>query len=223
MAAIFSGGGTEDQLEAIKKREGRFWFAILGLSALLLASQLSNLRLTATIGEAVDKRQTLVIPGAAGGVYAPGLTQLNVANAARYVMGLGVNLTAANAKERLAELEKYCAADFLAKFQAEEARLLKEITAQTQSRALQADRGDTLAVDDKQNYTYTVTGPWEIKSGSLLMSAFRHRFTIRFSVGNPDRENPYGIQLHAFDVVPVDDASGRRGAAEAAPIGAGQG
>jgi hypothetical protein len=211
MAAILSGGRTEDQLEAIKKREGRFWLAILGLSALLLTSQLSNMRLTAIIGEVVDKRQTLVIPGAASGVYAPGLTQFNVANAARYVLGLGANLTAANAKERLAELERYCAADFLAKFQVEEARLLKEITSQTQSRALQPDRGETLTVDDKQHYTYTVTGPWEIKSGSLLMSALRHRFTIRFSVGNPDRENPYGIQLHAFDVVPGNGPRLRRG------------
>jgi len=211
----------DDQLAAIKKVFGIGVVVVIVLGALLLACLVSTVQLAAKIGEVAKTRSVYVIPGAAEGVYAPGLTEYNVRNAARYLLGLGANLTPANAEERLAELEKYCMSDYVPAFQAEKIRSLKEIQSQTQSRALQPDRGDSLTVDEKKIYTYAASGTWEIKSGSLLMSALRHRFTLRFFVGNADRGNPYGIQLLSFDVAPLDDP-GRRDAAHAATLPAHQ-
>ncbi len=201
----------EDSFASIKKAVGGGLIVLIILALLLLASIVTNLRLATQIASVADRRPIYVIPGAAEGVYAPGLTKYNVENAARYVLTLGVNLTAANAKDRLDELEKYCSPDFRPKFRLEKARLLKEIQDQNQSRAVQPERGDELTIDDKKIYTYSMRGAWEIKSGSLLMSEVRHQFTIRFSVGNVDEGNPYGIQLHAFDVAPVTHAASGRG------------
>ena len=218
MAGMEAVPPLEDQLGAVKKREGRYWIVISVLGLALAASQISQLHLTAKVAEVADRRPIYVVPGAAEGVYAPGLTKYNVANAARYLLGLGANLTAANAADRLAELERYCTPEFLPRFKAESVKRLKEIQGQTQSRALQPDRGDSLSVDARGLYTYTVSGVWEIKSGSLLMSEFRHRFQMRFSVGHADQGNPYGVQLQAFDVVQLDEGSGPAGAADTATV-----
>jgi len=191
---------------------------LLILGVLLIGSIVTNVNLASRVVDVADRRPIYIVPGAAEGVYAPGLTKYNVANAARYVISLGSNLTATNAKERLAELEKYCAPEFLPKFRVEKDRLLKEIQMQQQSRALQPDVGDTLSVDPKKLYTYSLTGAWEIKSGSLLMSQVKHQFTIRFLVGNADEGNPYGIQLYAFDVTPIDGNDRRSGSHETSAL-----
>ncbi len=207
---------TEDLLASTKKAIGVGVIVLIALGLLLLVSIFTNVNLASRVAEVADKRPIYIVPGAAEGVYAPGLTKYNVTNAARYILSLGTNLTATNAKDRLDELEKYCAPDFLPKFRVEKARLLKEIQMQSQSRAVQPEQGDELTVDAQKMYTYSMSGAWEIKSGSLLMSALKHQFTILFSVGNADKGNPYGIQLHGFDATPFDDKN-RRGVSNEAP------
>lgn len=203
----------EDSLASIKKAVGVGIIALIVLVLLLIAAIVTNLRLASQIASVANEHPIFVIPGAAEGVYAPGLTKYNVENAARYVVSLGATLTSANAKDRLAELEKYCSPEFQPKFRLEKARLLKEIQDQNQSRSVQPDpeTGDALTVDKKKVYTYSMRGAWEIRSGSILMSNIRHEFTIRFTVGNVSKGNPYGIQLQAFDFVPVATTASRRG------------
>jgi len=191
---------------------------LIALGVLLLISIFTNVNLASRIADVANKRPIYVVPGAVKGVYAPGLADYNVANAARYLLSLGSTLTVSNAKARLDELETYCSPEFLPKFRVEKARLLKEIQMQQQSRAVQSDGGDTLSIDKKKMYTFTLTGAWEIRSGSLLMSQVTHRFTILFSVGNADEGNPYGIQLYGFDATPIDGKDRRSGSNETSAL-----
>ena len=140
-----------------------------------------------------------VVPGAAAGVYAPGVTEMNVLNAIRYVQSLGANLTPATARKRLDELEAYCAPEFITNFRIEKVRRVEEIISQQQSRSFVRDSDETFTRDANGVYTYKVTGPWEFRSGSVVMSNYRHEFIIRFTIGTPDKGNPYGTQLLAFD------------------------
>lgn len=218
MAAILP---LDDQLAVIKKLIGALLILSLVLALLVALALASNLRLAGRVSEVAAQQRIFVIPGAAEGVYAPGLTEHNLRNAARYLTSLFANLTPANAAGRLEELEGRCSPAFLPKFQAEQARLAKEIADQMQSRALQPDPGETLNRDAQGRYTYSVSGVWEIRSGSLAMSALPHRFTLVFAVGNADKERPDGIELHGIDVTPLAESGGSAGAADAAPLRAG--
>ena len=177
-----------------------------------------NSRLAYQFHDLAMNQPIRVVPGAAAGVYAPGLTNENVLNAIRYVQQLGANITTATVKSRLEELERFCSPSFLPKFRAERDKRLEEIGQQSQSRLFVRDGDEGLVRDDKQIYHYTVTGPWEIRSSSVLMSEIRHQFHLQFIVGTPDKENPYGIQLLGYDVVQLD-SSKRNGIADASGRG----
>lgn len=216
-----------DELVLIKWRLGVQTALIAALAAALVLAVFITSRLGfALLGisqrfERLAESQPIrVVPGAAAGVYAPGITEHNVLNAIRYVAGLGTNLTSATARARLDELERYCAPPFLSTFQREKAKRLEEIGTQAQSRSFVRDGAESLAQDDQQIYEYSVVGTWEFRSGGVVMSELRHAFRLRFTIGTPDKGNPYGIQLLAYDVTRLDPAVPRLDPAAAPKLGA---
>ncbi len=199
-----AGRPPTSELEVIKHRLGLQAFAIAALSIALIVAVVVNAQIGFRVVNMAQNLPVRVVPGAAAGVYAPGVTEENVLGAIRYVQGLGGNLTPSTARKRLEEMESYCAPEFRPKFRAEAQRLLSEITAQQQSRSFTRDSDEEFTRDTKGIYTFRVAGPWLFTSGNVVMSQFRHQFSIQFSIGSPDQSNPYGIQLLAFDTVALE-------------------
>jgi hypothetical protein len=203
------------ELALIKWRHGAQLGVIVVLALTLGYAIWTNSRLALGLRELARDQPIRVVPGAAAGIYAPGLTNENLLNAIRYVQELGANLTPATASSRLAELERYCAPRFLPKYRAERERRLTEITQQAQSRLFVREGEEQLVRDDQGVYHYAVRGPWQIHSGSVPMNEAMHAFRLSFIVGSPDKENPYGLQLLSYDVVQLNP--GEREGAAAAP------
>lgn len=194
-----------NELTVIKHRMGMQTATIAGLAlALVIVAGLLAMT-SARFASLAGNIPVRVIPGAAAGVYAPGITETNVLNAIRYVQQLGGNVTPATARPRLDEIERYCAPEFIAKYRVEKSKRLEEIAAQQQSRAFVRDVPESFTQDNAAVYTYQVSGPWEFRSGSVVMSSFRHEFKIRFTIGSPDQGNSYGIQLLSFDTALLDN------------------
>jgi hypothetical protein len=192
-----------DLLLSVKRAAALQWLATALLGLLCLALAALSFRQAGELAWLARHRPIHVVPGAAEGVYAPGLARHNIANAARYLLGLAVDLTPATASRRLQELERYLDPVALPVFRSERDRRLKEIEGQQQSRSLYPDSPDELT-EDEGVYRYTVRGRWEIRSGSLPMSDDRHQFTMRFRVGTADETNPYGVRIVAFEVRRLD-------------------
>jgi hypothetical protein len=196
-----------NELAIIKHRMGlqTATIAALALGLIVVAGLLAmNAVRFALLAEKIPVR---VVPGAAAGVYAPGITETNVLNAIRYVQQLGADLTPPTARARLEEIGRYCAPELLVKFRVAQGKLLEEIAAQQQSRSFIRDVAEAFTQDNAGVYDYRVSGPWEFRSGSVVMSNFRHEFKIRFTIGSPDQGNPYGIQLLSFDTSRLDNAN----------------
>ena len=204
-----------NELSAVKWRQGIQLFVIVALALALVFSMWVNSRMATELRSLALAQPIRVVPGAASGVYAPGLTNENVLNATRYLHQLGANITPATAKARFAELESYCAPSFLPKFRAESAKRLEEIMQQQQSRLFVRDEEEQLVRGENAIYHYVVSGPWDIRSGTVPMSEYRHQFRLQFTVGTPDERNPYGIQLLGFDTIQIDSTK-REGIASAA-------
>ncbi len=188
----------QDLLLSVKRAAALQWLATVVLGALCIALVALSFRQAGEMADMARHRPVHVVPGAAEGVYAPGLAHHNVANAARYLLGLAVQLTPSTARRRLDELERFVDPVALPVFRSERERRLKEIDGQQQSRTLYPDSPDEL-VDTQGLYRYTVQGRWEIRSGSLPMSEERHVFTLQFRVGTADETNPYGIRIVALE------------------------
>jgi hypothetical protein len=205
--SVLSPTPIGDLLLAIKRAAALQWLAIAVLGLIGLALAALALRQSGELAWQARHQPIHVVPGAAEGVYAPGLANHNLLNAARYLVGLAVNLTPSTAAQRLAELERHVDPQALAVFRSERDRRLREIHEQQQGRTLRPDRPDTLEQVDGL-YRYTVQGRWEIRSGSLPMSEVRHGVEMRFRVGTADETNPYGIRIVALEVTPLETVEG---------------
>lgn len=192
-----------DLLLSVRRAAALQWMAIAVLGVIGLALAALALHQSGELAWQARHQPIHVVPGAAEGVYAPGLAHHNLLNAARYLAGLAVNLTPSTAAQRLAELERYVDPQALAVFRAERDRRLREIREQQQGRTLRVDQPDTLERTDDL-YRYRVQGRWEIRSGSLPMSEVRHIVEMRFRVGTADETNPYGIRIVALDVTALE-------------------
>ena len=205
-----------DILLGLKRSSINHWFATSVLGLVTGALLILCFKLSSDLDWLARHQPIHVIPGAAEGVYAAGVTHYNVINAARYLAGLGINLTPVNAPARLEELQSYIAPEALPAFQAEREERVREIRSQQQSRAFFADEPDSLTQSDGV-YEYRSRGRWDIRSGSLAMSSLRYELVMRFSVAQADRSNPYGIQVQHIEMKPLGER-GPKAEAAAAPL-----
>ncbi len=197
----------QDLLLSLKRAAAMQWLATFALTAICVALLALSFKLASELTYQMQHKPVYIVPGAAEGVYAPGLTRENVRNAARYLLGLVATISYLTAETRFQELERHVDPLAMPQFRQERDRRLKEILSQQQSRALFPDEPDQLS-ESGGLYQYRVRGRWEVRSGTLLMSELRHEFRMRFRVGLPDELNPYGIQIAAIDIAPVEAVSG---------------
>ena len=173
--------------------------AVMGL--MIIGLIFSQFQLTNKISDLSEKRPVMVIPGAAAGVYTPGLAKENVVNVARYLSSLATNFTPQTMAKKYEELRSYMAPSYLTDFDVAKNALAKEVQVQLQSRAFVADPGgDKLTGDENQGYVFESNGVWTFYSGSLVMNSVHSTILIHFQTIAADKDNPYGVQIRRIEL-----------------------
>jgi len=144
----------------------------------------------------------LVVPGAVGGVYSPGVTEDNVRASARYLASLVTNFSGAKSfRERFEELETYAAAPFIPALQRARAELQRDVETQNQSRTFFETTGtEQMRKTESGSFDYFVKGERVVYSSGIPMDTRLSEIHLRLHLGAPSRRNPIGIVLDGFDV-----------------------
>ena len=153
--------------------------------------------------EAASRTPVLVVPGAVGGTYSPGLAADHVLALARYLATLATNYTGARSfDERFDELESFAAATLLPRLRAARAGLRRDLDVQSQSRTFVASpAGEHFAADGPARFRYAVHGERTVYSGGLALATRSCEVRLLLSLGAPSAANRLGIALESFDLV----------------------
>jgi hypothetical protein len=184
----------------------------LALLAMTIASLAFAFTAAGNAREIARRMPVLVVPGAVGGVYSPGLTEENVRATARYLAALATNFGSSRSfQERFDELETYSSPGYLPQLQRARAGLQHDVETQSQSRSFFADPGtEQLQAAEAGRFDYSVQGERVVYASGLPMQNQRSEVRLRLQWGVPSSRNRAGIVLEGFDVKDV-------GAAPAAP------
>lgn len=198
-------------LAALEKSSTLLRGVTIVIAFVAVAMTFETLWLSHDITEIADHRPVVVVPGAVGGVYAPGITSANVENALRYITGLGTNFTPANAAQRFQDLAIFMSPAALGGYLQESQKTLKTVESQQQSRVFVLDK-DHIEKTGQQTYHYTADGTWTLFSGTLVMGTESVHMDVTAHVKQPDTQNPYGVVLDGLEVhadpIVVNDGSG---------------
>ena len=187
-----------------------------GVCLSLLATTVASLAYAfTTAGNAREvglRMPVLVVPGAIGGVYSPGITEENVRATARYLANLATNFSGtAGFRERFDELETFASPQFLPALQRARAELQRDVITQNQARTFfAAPRTEKMQEPESGHFDYTVAGERVVYASGLPMDNHHSEVHLRLHWGSPSQRNRAGIVLDAFDVkdaIPVAAAS----------------
>jgi len=144
----------------------------------------------------------LVVPGAVGGVYAPGLTEESVRGVARYLAGLGTNFNGvASMDARFDELELFASPQYLPRLQQARRVLRHDVETQGQARVFFGLPGrDTLRQVAPGRFEYTLPGRRIVYASGLPMDTRDSMLTLGMSLTTASRQNPVGVALERFEV-----------------------
>jgi hypothetical protein len=144
----------------------------------------------------------LVVPGAIGGVYSPGLTEENVRATARYLAELATNFSGGKGfRERFDELETFSSAQFLPALQRARTELQRDVDTQNQSRTFFASPGtEKMREIENGRFEYSVAGERVVYASGLPMQSRGSEVHLRLHWGSPSQKNRAGIVLDSFDV-----------------------
>ena len=144
----------------------------------------------------------LVVPGAIGGVYSPGLTEENVQATARYLSSLATNFSGSKGfRDRFDELESFSSSQFLPGLQRARAELQRDVDTQNQSRTFFATPGtEKIREFEKGRFDYSVAGERVVYASGLPMDTRHSEVHLRLRWGSPSQHNRAGIVLEGFDV-----------------------
>lgn len=144
----------------------------------------------------------LVVPGAVGGIYSPGITEENIRATARYLANLATNFSGSKGfRERFDEIETFSSAQFLPVLQHARTGLQRDVETQGQSRAFFASpASETLRQIEPGRFEYGITGERLIYSGGLEMENRQSEVRLRLRWGAPSLRNRAGIVLDGFEV-----------------------
>jgi hypothetical protein len=159
----------------------------------------------AALGNANDislRMPVLVVPGAVGGVYSPGITEDNVRTTARYLATLVTNFSGIKSfHERFEEFETYAAAPFIPALQRARAELQRDVDTQNQSRTFFATTGtEQMRQTNTGGFDYFVKGERIVYASGIPMETRISEIHLRLHLGSPSRRNPTGILLDGFEV-----------------------
>jgi len=152
----------------------------------------------------------MVVPGAVGGIYSPGLTQDNILATARYLATLVTNFSGAKGlRERLDEFETFAAPQFIPALQRARSELQRDVDTQNQSRTFFASIGtERLNKTEGGSFDYFVNGERVVYASGIPMDSRTSEIHLRLHWGTPSRHNPTGIVLDGFDVKDTSPAAG---------------
>ena len=181
-----------------------------GICAVLLLITISSLTFSVCavwgIRQAALRMPVLVVPGAVGGVYSPGLTEDNVRAAARYLVGLGTSFSGVRGMDqRFDELEAFASPRFIARFQAARSALRRDVEIQNQARVFYGEpSSERLSQPDPGRFEYSVRGQRVVYASGLTMDRHTATLNLRLTLGTPTEKNRAGVLLEGFDVIDED-------------------
>jgi hypothetical protein len=145
----------------------------------------------------------LVVPGAVGGVYSPGITEDSVRATARYLANLATNFGSPKSfTDRFDELETFASATYLPQLQRARAILARDVDTQSQARSFYAvPATERLRQPEPGHFEYTIEGERSVYASGLPMDNRRSQVRLRLQWGVPSARNRTGIVLESFDVV----------------------
>jgi len=165
-----------------------------------------------TAGNARDiglRAPVLVVPGAVGGVYTPGITEDNVRATARYLADLATNFGSARSfQERFDELESFAAPHYLPQLRQARATLQHDVDTQGQARSFFASPGtESLQQKTPGHFTYAVHGERVVYASGLPMDRRPSQVRLLLQWGTPSARNRAGITLEGFQVADAEPAA----------------
>jgi hypothetical protein len=165
-----------------------------------------------TAGNARDvglRAPVLVVPGAIGGIYTPGITEENVRATGRYLTDLATNFGSAHGfQERFDELETFAAPTYLPQLRQARAALKRDVDTQGQSRSFFASpSSETLLQRTPGHFTYTVRGERVVYASGLPMDRHQSEVRLLMQWGTPSARNRAGIVLEGFLVADTEPAT----------------
>jgi len=182
-------------------------FLATGVCVVLLLITISSLAFTLyTVWgarQAASRMPVLVVPGAVGGVYSPGLTEDNIRAAARYIAGLGTSFSGVRSMDqRFNELEAFASPNFLPHLQAARSTLRRDVETQNQARVFYSiPSSESLAQIVPGHFEYAIRGTRVVYASGLTMDSHSSTLNLRLALGTPSEQNRVGILLERFDVI----------------------
>lgn len=171
-----------------------------------------------SLREAGARAPVLVVPGAVGGIYSPGLTEQNLRDTARYLTSLATNFGSARSfHERFDELETFCAPTFLPALQSARQRLERDVESQNQARSFFAAPGSERFRQTRPgHFAYAVRGERTVFSSGLPMDNRASEARLYLQWGAPSQRNRSGVFLEGFEITDLGEG-GAAATLEAAP------
>lgn len=184
----------------------------LALLALTVASLIFAFSTASQAREIGMRMPVLVVPGAVGGVYTPGLAEDNVREAARYLTGLATNFGSPRSfLERFDELESFSTPEYLPRLQQARATLQHDVETQNQARTFfGSPSSERLIQTSAGHFAYSIRGERAVYASGLPMHRDESEVHLLLYWGTPSARNRAGILLAGFD---VSDAAAARSAA----------
>jgi len=178
-------------------------------AAFLLVAAASLAFAFQTAGAARDfanRLPVLVVPGAVGGTYTPGLTEENIRATARYLSALAANFGGKQSfLEHFDELERFASAQYLPQLQHARTLLQHEIETQNQSRLFYSTPStEILKQLTPGHFEYTIAGDRTVFASGLPMNHHRSQVRLQLGWGIASPANRAGIALEAFSISDLD-------------------
>jgi hypothetical protein len=192
--------------------------ACLALLTMTIASLAFAFTAAGNAREVGQRMPVLVVPGAVGGVYSPGITEESVRATARYLANLATNFGSPRSfQERFDELESFSSATYLPRLQRARAVLQRDVETQNQARSFYASPAtEQLHQTEPGRFDYAVEGERIVYASGLPMDTRRSLVHLRLQWGVPSARNRAGIVLESVDVTDKP-ASAAKAAASAQP------
>jgi hypothetical protein len=183
--------------------------ACLALLAITIASLAFAVAEGSRAHELGLRMPVLVVPGAVGGVYSPGLSEDNVRASARYLSSLATNFGSPRSfHERFDELETFAAAPYLPQLQAARRGLQHDVETQGQARSFVAAPGsEQLQQVRPGHFVYRVRGERVVYAGGLPMDRRPSETQLLLQWGTPSERNRAGVFLEGFSVADLSPES----------------
>jgi hypothetical protein len=148
----------------------------------------------------------LVVPGAVGGIYSPGLTDDQIKATARYLANLATNFSGIHSfRERFDELETFADPSYLPRLQGARHRLEHDVDTQSQARTFFAQpQTETFSHVAGEQFSYRVRGDRSIYSSGLPLDRHESELNLVLAWGTPSDRNRAGVVLKSIDITDLD-------------------